>query len=53
MLACYKLFGTDRARQVQEMVESATGELCPCKQDKVCPLLPLERSEPATVAAAG
>ena len=39
-LGCEVLFTTERGRAVQELIEGATGELCPCKQGKVCPLLP-------------
>lgn len=37
---CEILFTEDRAEAVQELIEGATGEPCPCKQGKVCPLLP-------------
>jgi hypothetical protein len=41
MLECERLFGELRGREVQDLVEAATGELCPCKRDMVCPLLVL------------
>lgn len=50
-LGCEVLFGTDRGRAVQELVEGATGQLCPCKQGLTCPLL-VPEEDPSKVAAA-
>lgn len=44
MYECERLFGADRGTQVQELVELATGELCPCKQGRACPLASNEAS---------
>lgn len=36
---CEILLGQDRARDMQDLIEGATGAPCPCKQGFVCPLL--------------
>lgn len=41
MLGCQMLFGTERAVDVQRMVEEATGEMCPCLAGRECPLVPI------------
>ena len=43
MLGCEILFGRERAVAISETIEAATGEPCPCKQDKPCLLLPTQR----------
>jgi hypothetical protein len=42
---CEVLFDNDRAAMLQSIIEGSTGEPCPCKQGKACPLL--------TIAPAG
>lgn len=37
---CEILFNSEKARAMQELVEGATGDLCPCKRMMACPLLP-------------
>ena len=39
---CEVLFGEgdERATAMQELIEGATGQPCPCKQDRSCPLIP-------------
>jgi len=39
---CEVLFGAKRAQDMQDMIERATGDVCPCKRGRVCPLLPRE-----------
>jgi len=34
------MWGAAKAVEVQELVEAATGQACPCKRNVVCPLLP-------------
>lgn len=36
---CEALFYPERARQMQELIETSTGQLCPCKQGMGCPLI--------------
>lgn len=38
MFQCERLFGETRGQQIQALVEEATGELCPCKAGRSCPL---------------
>lgn len=44
MPKCMVLFGLDRAREVQRLIEDATGEPCPCARELPCPLLPVPES---------
>lgn len=39
LLPCEALFGLKRGGQIIAAVEQDTGELCPCKQGRACPLL--------------
>lgn len=39
-LGCEVLFDEEEAVRVQELVETATGVLCPCKIGQGCPLIP-------------
>jgi hypothetical protein len=34
------MWGAEKAAAVQELVEEATGQPCPCKRLMTCPLLP-------------
>lgn len=47
---CEVLFSKERSDALQKLIEGATGELCPCKQGRGCPLLP-RRSNVAPIAA--
>jgi len=47
---CEVLFDEERGLAVQELVEAATGEPCPCKQGRACPLLDL-KIQPAQAVA--
>jgi hypothetical protein len=38
---CEILFTVERAAAVRELIEGAMGELCPCKQGRGCPLIPV------------
>lgn len=38
MMQCEWLFGEKRGGEIQTLVESSTGEPCPCKQGLGCPL---------------
>lgn len=40
MLECERLFGAARGLEIQQLVEGAFNETCPCKQGFRCPLLP-------------
>jgi len=40
VLACKAMFGEVRGAEIVDLVERTTGEACPCKQGRVCPLLP-------------
>ena len=44
MLGCEILFGDEQGAKMQELVERVTGEPCPCKQGKGCPLMPPAQS---------
>ncbi len=39
-LLCKEKLGEVRGAELVALVERATGEKCPCKQGRVCPLLP-------------
>ena len=39
ILGCDVLFGPEKAARIQERVEDALGDLCPCKRGLPCPLL--------------
>lgn len=39
-LPCKTMFGEARGSEIIELVERTTGELCPCKAGRACPLLP-------------
>ena len=39
LLPCQALFGLQRGGQIIAAVEEDTGDLCPCKQGRTCPLL--------------
>ena len=43
LLACQAMFGIERGNEIRELVETATGEPCPCLQNERCPLLALPR----------
>lgn len=46
MYACEELFGQIRGEEVQELVQRTTGAAaCPCKEGRVCPLLPARKVE--------
>lgn len=38
MLECERLMSGSTAMDVQDLIESVTGEPCPCKQGRRCPL---------------
>lgn len=40
MYGCEILFDREQAAAMQELIERKTGDPCPCKQGKACPLLP-------------
>lgn len=40
LLTCQAIYGIERGGELVALLEDATGELCPCKQGRVCPLLP-------------
>lgn len=39
-LFCHARLGLERGDRVIALVEETTGELCPCKQARACPLAP-------------
>ncbi len=39
LLPCQAMFGVERGDEIIALIEAATGELCPCKQDAGCPLV--------------
>lgn len=38
MMRCEELFGAERGREIQELVEASIGEPCPCITGRACPL---------------
>lgn len=43
LLPCQLMFGIERGDQIRELIETATGEACPCIRGLRCVLLePLE-----------
>lgn len=38
VMLCEAAFGLVRGREIQQLVEDSTGEACPCKQGRPCPL---------------
>ena len=36
---CEVLFNSEQALHIQQLIETATGRPCPCKQGRTCPLL--------------
>ncbi|MGZ4519091.1 MAG: hypothetical protein ACXVXP_05875 [Mycobacteriaceae bacterium] len=40
MYGCEILFTEEQGKKMMDMVERVTGQPCPCKQGKTCPLLP-------------
>lgn len=41
-IGCAILFGDRKARAMQELIEGATGEPCPCRVGLGCPLLAMQ-----------
>ena len=39
LLPCQAMFGIERGNQMREIVEAATGGLCPCMRNQACPLM--------------
>ena len=39
ILPCQAMFGLERGQQIVDLIESTTGELCPCKRGIPCALL--------------
>lgn len=39
-LPCAQMFGQVAGDEIIELIERTTGEQCPCKQGRRCPLLP-------------
>ena len=53
-LPCKALFGDVRGSEIVELVEATTGEACPCKQGRPCPLLPIDSdARPGVIHRAG
>lgn len=46
LLTCQAIFGEERGAELSAFLERATGEPCPCRQGRVCPLLPANVVEP-------
>lgn len=40
LLTCQAIYGRERGGELVALIEDATGELCPCKEGRTCPLLP-------------
>jgi hypothetical protein len=40
---CKAIYGIERGAQVQAFLEGAMNEPCPCRQGRVCPLMPVPR----------
>lgn len=40
MRACEVLWDVDRADQMEALVESSTGQPCPCRAGGLCPFVP-------------
>lgn len=40
MLTCQAIYGSQRGEELSAFIEVVTGAACPCKQGRVCPLLP-------------
>jgi hypothetical protein len=40
LLGCEVAFTAAKAVRMQELIEDATGEPCPCKRGRECPILP-------------
>lgn len=49
MLECERAMGLLRGREIQELVKSATGDICPCKKGQMCPLLSASIDRPEEV----
>lgn len=39
ILPCQAMFGLERGQQIVDLIESTTGDLCPCKRGIPCALL--------------
>ena len=39
-MECERAMGLVRGREIRELVEAATGDVCPCRKGQICPLLP-------------
>ena len=44
MYGCYVLFDAETAAEVQAEVRAKMGGVCPCDEDKQCPLLPASKA---------
>lgn len=47
MWGCYELFGTERGREIHQLVEAATGKPCPCVVGDPSPLAPAAKVKPS------
>lgn len=43
-LPCVRIFGAVQGSEIIELIERTTGEPCPCRQGRQCPLLPAPRA---------
>lgn len=46
LLTCEAIFGNERGGQLRKCIEDSTGEVCPCRQGKSCPLMPADVPTP-------
>jgi hypothetical protein len=46
MLLCEAIYGRERGAQIVALIELSSGETCPCKQGRPCPLMPVDVEVP-------
>ena len=53
LLTCQAIYGIERGDELSAFIEQATGEPCPCRQGRACPMMPAdvgEQERPGPVA---
>jgi len=48
-LLCVGMFGLVHGAEIEDLVERTTGEPCPCRQGRTCPLLSTLEAAPDPV----
>jgi hypothetical protein len=50
LLTCQAVYGVERGDELSAFIEQVTGEPCPCRQGRACPMMPADEAAPEPVA---